>query len=311
VLRFKTTSKLVSLPLSVFYASIAASQVNSNGSYNQNVGNNNGVITQTNNISIHKLSPNQLGLEVVPSVSLDPQEAFRQQFRVTNTGSVALANLHYACAILSYTSKTGSSLPIVGPPPHRVHLYYLLVPVMRPLKSLTPAEKTTIDCDYLTRPGVDLVAAEIELEAAFKVKGNKEENQKRFKFFARRDSTGNFQWTEGASKDSPFEHMATDEKRETVVNVIPFGGDNRILSPCPSPQEYFSLLLSWSNRLHATGNGVMMSTMMKGRYESCDASKKNSDLPEKINEYIRSNAHKMNYMLDDVASFPPFSPGVQ
>jgi hypothetical protein len=182
---------------------------------------------------------------------------------------------------------------------------------MRPVESLTPTEKTTIDCDYIARPGVDLIAAEIELEAAFKVKGNKEEIQKRFKFFARRDSMGTFQWTEGASEHSPFEQMATGEKRETVVDIIPFGGDNRILSPCPSPQEYFSLLTSWSNQLHVIGNRVMMSTMVKGRYESCDASKKNSDLPEKVNEYIRSNAHKMNYMLLDVASFPPFSPGVQ
>lgn len=296
---FKTISRCTPIALLVVSLSSAVAQVESRGDKNQVIGTLNGKAVQ-NNITVSSLKD----LLIERDVALDQQEAFLQEFKVTNYRNASIINLHYACTILSYKGKT-SSLQSKGPKGEDI--FRVLVPLMGNISELASNDVTTIDCDYLMRPGLDLEKAEIEFEAVFQDKKSKAVLYRRFRFSGRRNSAGNFYWLNGAFTDGPFVYRPKLGKLAPIALVVPFGGDNRSLSPCPTAEEYFSLVLDWVKRLKAQGSRVMVSTIIAGKYESCNQGEL-SDLPQNVNSLIRANTAKFGYYIVDVAAVPYLAP---
>ncbi|MGO4212902.1 hypothetical protein AB4043_19030, partial [Terriglobus sp. YAF25] len=204
-------------------------------------------------------------LETSNSTDGEQVEAFQQQFRLTNRGPLAISKIHYACAI-SYlkTSDKDEGMPFAQ---NDHQMVYLVVPVMGYLQPLDKTQSTTIDCDWINRPGKSLNFSEVELVVSFVTSEGKEELYATQSFTGQRDNSGRFKWDPGSSQPSVLESIRdASQKRQRVVVVMPFGGNNRFHSENVTPEEYSEIISSWIPVLKEAGSITILSTMVSGNY---------------------------------------------
>jgi hypothetical protein len=158
-------------------------------------------------------------IAVDPSTTYDSKEAFQQQFTITNNGPFDVYGLRYTCAVSSIRLKDGSP----GGFPDYTNGYrviYVMFPVRKPfLKVFRWKERTSTDCDFITRFGPQLESANIEIDLTYRRwMGYADIETIGGRFTGRRDVSGNFQWVYGSNSPSPME---TPNEKSTLV-VIPF-----------------------------------------------------------------------------------------
>jgi hypothetical protein len=212
-------------------------------------------------------SSSRQNISVVPDVSLDSQEAFQQQFAITNNGPLDVTDVHFACAVSSLVLNGGKPSPLMleGMLDHKIiGPFYFMIPVMKSI-SLALSERTTADCDFIARDGSNLDSANIEIIVAYKTTESREELYSSHRFSLRRDINGQVRWTNGSSDVSVLRSMDTRGLRR-VVAVHAFAGGNRQLAPHPAPEELLKVLESWAAPLNAAGSTVVLGTMISGNY---------------------------------------------
>lgn len=295
-----TPNRVFLLFLLLMLMSKAIAQTTSTGNGNVVVGKNLGVIN--NKVYMGRTSKGQTtSMKLEPSVTFDQHEGFFQQYRATNTAPYVLHNVRFACMVLSVDTVQGD--PFFSHVSQRYSVSYLMVPLMGSLPEVPVGHSTTSDCDYELRPGIGLRKAEIEMEVLFNAGVNRKDAIESYPFSGRQTEAQTFAWTDGMSKASPFR---VSKNMNRLVIVIPFGGDNRNLAPCPSQDEYYKIITSWIKKLQTSGDKVMVSTMIKGKYDLCGIDP--STYLRDMNVRIRNGAGALRYIVFDVATDPVFSP---
>jgi hypothetical protein len=151
-------------------------------------------------------------ISVDPYVSYDSSDAFNERFSIINNGPFSIYDVRYACAV--------TYLEALPPMISDSRAVTVMMPTASPIPVIHWKEKSSTDCDYIARLGPNLTKVHIEIEVLYRrwfypwsIHGPG------WKFSAKRDTAGKFDWDYGSKDDGIF------EGKGRVLILMPFNSE--------------------------------------------------------------------------------------
>ncbi len=184
-------------------------------------------------------------ISVDPYISYDSTDPFNQRFSITNNGPFSIYDVRYACAV--------TYLEAVPPMLFDSRAVIVMMPTANPIPVLHWKEKSSTDCDFVSRLGPNLTTVHIEIEVLYRrwpFPGNI--RGLGWKFSAKRDNAGKFAWDYGSKDTGIF------EGKERALILMPFNSD---CAPF-DPNLFFNNYKEFALMAKKFGHKIIASTLM-------------------------------------------------